>query len=92
MNGYINKQDAIDVVQILQTKMSEKGSNTLESVISAITDMAEADVIPVVHGHWIFNERDHVFYCTNCKNGCIRNHYPYCHWCGAKMDVLGVTE
>ena len=44
----------------------------------------------IVHGHWVFNEKDHMFYCTNCKNGSVNNCYPYCHWCGAKMDE--VTE
>lgn len=58
MNGYINKQDAIDVVQILQTKMSEEGSNALESVISAITDMVEADAVPISTLEQIKWERD----------------------------------
>lgn len=44
----------------------------------------------VAHGKWVFSENDAIFYCTNCKNGCIRNDYPYCHWCGAMMDK--VTE
>ena len=42
----------------------------------------------VVHGKWVFSENDDMFYCTNCKNGSVRNDYPYCHWCGAKMDLL----
>ena len=44
------------------------------------------DAISVVHGKWVLNENDDMFYCTNCKNGSVRNDYPYCHWCGAKMD------
>ena len=44
------------------------------------------DAVPVVHGKWVFSENDDMFYCTNCKNGSVRNDYPYCHWCGAKMD------
>ena len=48
------------------------------------------EAMPVVHGKWVYNENDDMFYCTNCKNGSVRNDYPYCHWCGAKMDE--VTE
>lgn len=55
-----------------------------------IDDAPIIDAVPVLHGHWVFNERDHMFYCSNCKNGCRYDHYPYCHWCGAIMDE--VTE
>ena len=46
------------------------------------------DAVPVVHGKWVFSENDDMFYCTNCKDGSVRNDYPYCHWCGAMMDEV----
>ena len=49
------------------------------------------DAVPVVHARWVFSENDDMFYCTNCKNGSVRNDYPYCHWCGAKMDATDIN-
>ena len=60
---------------------------TLEELLDEIPT---ADVVPVAHGKWCFSEIDDIFFCTNCKNGSVRNDYPHCHWCGAKMDE--VTE
>ena len=36
-------------------------------------------------GHWIYKKDDGVFMCSCCEKHSIRNDYPYCHWCGAKM-------
>lgn len=57
-----------------------------------ILNAPTVDAVPVVHGNWVLNENDDMFYCTNCKSGSVRNDYPYCHWCGAKMDREKVTE
>lgn len=45
---------------------------------------------PIRHGKWIFLENWETFECSVCGRGAIRNNYPYCMWCGAKMDE--VTE
>ena len=47
-----------------------------------------ADVTPVVHGKWIFNEDWWEFRCTNCHKaiGNIKK-YDYCPNCGAKMTL-----
>ena len=55
-------------------------------IIGLIDEEPTADVVPVVHGKWVFSKIDDMFFCTNCKNGSVRNDYPYCHWCGTKMD------
>ena len=36
-------------------------------------------------GYWIYKKNDDMFMCSCCKKYSIRNGYPYCHWCGAKM-------
>ena len=36
-------------------------------------------------GHWIYRKYDDMFMCSSCEKYSIRNDYPYCHWCGAKM-------
>lgn len=37
-------------------------------------------------GHWIYKKYDDMFMCSCCEKYSIRNDYPYCHWCGAKME------
>ena len=77
----------------LEDCVQTESEDWLEGMRWVLADIAnamrydEVDAVPVVHGKWVFNENDDMFYCTNCKNGSVRNDYPYCHWCGAKMDV-----
>ena len=40
-------------------------------------------------GHWIYKKYDDMFMCSSCEKYSIRNDYPYCHWCGAKMKQEG---
>ena len=40
-------------------------------------------------GHWIYKSDDELFMCSSCEMHSIRNDYPYCHWCGAKMKQEG---
>ncbi len=46
-----------------------------------------ADVVPVIHAKWIITS-DGICRCTVCGNGIGKKnkYYPFCHWCGAKMD------
>lgn len=66
----------------------------LEDEQVAITDkrrvdkVPTADVKPVRHGHWVFNDRDGYAFCTACKtkmNPYVYG-YGYCPMCGARMD------
>ena len=87
MSRYIDADLLLeDVHTIIQKRYEDE---TTESVVYAdqIENAPTVDAVPVVHGKWVFNENDDMFYCTNCKNGSVRNDYPYCHWCGAKMET-----
>lgn len=68
--------------------LCDLANNNITKTVDAndIMRFPTIDAVPVVHGHWVFSENDDMFYCTNCKNGSVRNDYPYCHWCGAVMD------
>lgn len=37
-------------------------------------------------GRWIYKKYDDMFMCSCCEKYSIRNDYPYCHWCGAKIE------
>ena len=66
-------------------------------VEQALDDIPTADVVPVKHGHWIWNEDEWNHQCSVCKE---RFDYSktyelfdhgfqmasYCPCCGAKMD------
>ena len=58
----------------------------IDCAIAAIKDTPTADVQEVKHGRWVYNTADRMFYCSKCMNMAIRNDYPFCMWCGAKMD------
>lgn len=50
---------------------------------------SDVDAEPIRHGHWIYQDTWGNFVCSTCGGGAVRK-YPYCMWCGAKMDE--VTE
>lgn len=48
-----------------------------------------ADVAPVVHGRWIYDEKAQRPYCSVCKGyfyGATNSPMNYCPNCGGKMD------
>ena len=72
----------------------------LNDALDSLDDYPEADVAPVVHGHWYFTEYEY-FTCSVCGksyyNGCEsseetrsrlenRDVFDFCPHCGAKMD------
>lgn len=45
------------------------------------------DAIPVTHGRWMYEIETDAFHCTLCNGMVERNDYPYCPWCGAKIEA-----
>lgn len=63
----------------------------------AIKAAPAADVVPVVHGHWIWHEEEFEYECSACHCRFDYNHmfelfdhgFQYANWCpncGSKMD------
>lgn len=48
--------------------------------------LLKQDAVEPKTGHWIYKKYDDMFMCSSCEKYSIRNDYPYCHWCGAKME------
>ena len=93
MSTYIRKEDAIDVLHVLQNKMSGCGVRALESAIGAIEDLVEADVAQIKHGCWALRENNnHVEpdgVCSNCGAAWVFSdihYFSYCPHCGTRMD------
>ena len=68
--------------------------NIIEACIEALQSTPQADVVPVVHAHWIYEiddlfPADSMMICSNCgeyeRLGANDN---YCGNCGAKMDEV----
>ena len=66
-----------------------------------VSEMAGEDVAPVKHGHWVITEYEYLD-CSNCGEayyiGAVSTRqanewlekgyaYPYCPYCGAKMEA-----
>jgi len=71
--------------------MSEMEVLNFREIAEEEIKRAISNLVIQKHGCWVINEDDDMFYCTNCKNGSVRNDYPYCHWCGAKMDATDIN-
>ena len=52
---------------------------------AAISSVPYADVAPVIHASWAYNDGDYIPYCTNCMMPQDME-TPYCHSCGARME------
>ena len=75
-------------------------AKTLEIVIKQISETPSADVVPVIHAHWIVKptiglSNKYECHCSACGNGYEAdsvydpidlNQTEWCLWCGAKMD------
>lgn len=62
-----------------------------ESYRPAYGKLKKADVAPVVHGRWIWDEECDCWYCSNCEMAALNNYRGnstdshYCPNCGADM-------
>lgn len=57
-----------------------------EAIKNIIALLKEQGTVEPKTGHWIYKKYDDMFMCSCCEKYSIRNDYPYCHWCGAKME------
>lgn len=90
MSEYIRKSLALEELEVLRQRY-EMQDDCDELVArkckEAVAKLPVADVIPVVHGKWIFNDDWWEFRCTECHRaiGNVKK-YDFCPHCGAKMD------
>ena len=97
-DDYISRQDAVGALAnyIMNVdKVYSTGKLTQDDCIdcakSVLDDLSSADVVRVVHGHWIPYRCD-MYECSVCQRihtsmdveGCDAE---YCPNCGAKMDA-----
>ena len=88
MPEYIDREAANE---ICATEYQERlrmldycGDTVAWNIGHAIKSLPAADVVPVVHGRWVYHD-DGVITCSECGNAESSDSY-YCRYCGAKMD------
>lgn len=110
MDEYISKQSVIDYLNGYLNSIGEDGTYSplfdrgqRRALINSIQDISvikAADVQPMKHGRWIFQNRNdedgrHIYRCSECDIEvrvfpCIFlpwiMHEKYCAGCGARMD------
>ena len=59
------------------------------TIRKAVDLLKEQEAVEPKTGYWIYKKYDDMFMCSSCEKYSIRNDYPYCHWCGAKMKQEG---
>ena len=98
MNDLINRQDAIDVFEILADKMSDEGKTVMAQAVAVMKDLRSAEP-KRKKGKWIdgmlyydFDESEwEKVKCSVCENFVTKqifyhnNKYHYCPYCGADM-------
>lgn len=89
MAEYVSKTDVLNLPQSIERNLC--GEIVERSIdVKDIESLEPADVVPVVHGHWIPYRCD-MYECSVCQRihtsmdveGCDAE---YCPHCGAKMD------
>ena len=89
--------DRIPIIQKLSIDAHLKSFMELmqdDAIIEELKKAPVADVTPIVHAKWIYQDDEHV--CSHCKGtilyeldnqgDAISEDWPWCARCGAKMD------
>lgn len=75
-----------------EIRYTEGWNDCMMRVKSMVSHFPAADVVPVVHGKWIYEETrgdSPIWKCSRCGRGINSNPEGidlYCYHCGAKMD------
>lgn len=87
---YIERNAAIEQIRVIYCGNCNSYNGVrcraceFDDAMSLVEDAPAADVVEVVHAHWI--DRDGKTWCSNCDASNKQYKPPYCPHCGAKMD------
>lgn len=100
MDEHIKREAAIAIIEEKQKELCPVGRygrgyvygsdrekyDAWDEIIDALENIPSADVVPVVHGRWVFGG-DGCVICSECnEEESNDNHRNYCPNCGTKMD------
>ena len=98
MSDYIRREDATKVICEWGVRQERIGRYAVtihelkQNTADMLDELPAADVVPVVHGKWMKEDRGHVEYCAVCDQCGFdwmwsdMGYFKFCPNCGAKMD------
>lgn len=89
MAEYIKREDAGKAANEWVSEACKESVMRVSRLFDKLKQVPAADVAPVVHGRWIYDEKAQRPYCSVCKGyfyGATNSPMNYCPNCGAKMD------
>lgn len=86
---YISKAEAFRMGERMMqhTAAVPDGISVLAVPVNKMLWASNADVAPIEHGKWKYDECDNKVYCDWCGMASSKP-TPYCLYCGAKMDNM----
>ena len=94
MTDYIKRTDAVKIAEkygLANGSVLGRHTGLADCIARDISELPAADVAPVVHGRWMWNEEgeidwEHFYRCSNCGD---KEYWEsnFCPNCGAKMDL-----
>ena len=91
MDEYIKREAAIKAIEKADYTLIANDADSCKAdyLREIIESVPAADVVPVVHGQWIYDKKAQRPYCSVCKGyfyGATNSPMSYCPNCGTKMD------
>ena len=88
MSRYIDADALLEKVQF-RVRINDDTDKTIKQCVEITRNLIEnaptADVEPVVHGHYVFDD-DGDSSCSVCREKYLDHTQKYCPNCGAKLD------
>ena len=82
MSDLIERQDAIDVLELLADKMSDEGQTVMAQAVAVLKDLQSAEP-ERKKGRWeLFGM---IYYCSECGHDYDQGGNNFCGNCGADM-------
>lgn len=78
----INAENAV----VLNNLKERSTDEVLCAIVSQINGLQTIEAEPVRHGRWEYDDVNDLDYCSECNTTGMNGDFPYCPWCGAKMD------
>lgn len=99
MGKYIDREKAIDEFTYADADVCQEYADyecefgfSREAIKDVLEQIPADDVVPVVHGHWIYRGEEKGYQCSVCQSFCLLNYESdwcaseCCPHCGSKMD------
>lgn len=85
MSDLIDRQNAIDVLEILADKMSDEGQTVMAQAVAVLKDLRSEEPERTAKVIYRSTTMGLSFCCGNCGKP-VHSEGKYCHHCGARLE------